>query len=313
MDGIINDIQLSNLVNADFPEAVLEEVQITLNLISPQFNSVPVVSAFLTVVELYKGNYPGYKACNTDYHDLRHTMNVFLTMTRLFHGATLDGKTFTDREITISLIAALFHDVGYIQEEWDKQGTGGKHTFTYVRRGADFLKRYGQKHGLSDEEIDMGRCMIFCTKIASNIPSVRSGCTRAEFLGKMLCTADLLAQMSDRIYLEKLLFLYHEIKECNLASTFENEVDLLRKTINFYEFTAEYIKAILDENDRFLRLHFASRWDIQRNLYQEAIDRQKNYLKQILEIPGSDPRKHLKRHGIVDKVREKYGKDDHGL
>jgi hypothetical protein len=64
---------------------------------------------------------------------------------------------------------------------------------------------------------------------------------------------------------------------------------------------------ILEENERFLKLHFASRWGIRKNLYQEAIDRQKKYLTQILNMPGADPREYLKRHGIVKKVREKYG------
>jgi hypothetical protein len=53
--------------------------------------------------------------------------------------------------------------------------------------------------------------------------------------------------------------------------------------------------------------HFASRLDIHKNLYHEAIERQKNFLQQILEMPDSNPCDHLKRNGIIDKVRKKYG------
>jgi hypothetical protein len=34
-----------------------------------------------------------------------------------------------------------------------------------------------------------------------------------------------------------------------------------------------------------------------------AIAKQRNYLEQILEIQDSDPRAHLRRGGIVDKIR----------
>ena len=52
--------------------------------------------------------------------------------------------------------------------------------------------------------------------------------------------------------------------------------------------------------------HFASRWGIRADLYAEAIEKQKSYLKQILGISDTDPRDYLRREGIVDKVRKKY-------
>lgn len=305
----MNDIQLSNLVNPDSPDAVFGEVEAILKLVFPRLDMVPITSAFTTAVDMYNGKYPGYKACTTEYHDLRHNLNVFLTMARLLHGALLDGKELIGRDVSVSLIAAIFHDVGYIQEEWETEGTGGKHTLNAVRRSADFLERYGEKNGMSQADIAMGQSMILCTKIASNIDPLIPPDNKTEFLGRMLCVAVLKAQMSDRAYLEKLLLLYHEVKECSLSLTFENEVDLLRKTAHFYEFTAQYIKMILEENELFLKLHFSSRWGIRKNLYQEAIDRQKKYLNQILNMPGADPRDYLKRRGIVKKVREKYGAD----
>ena len=64
----------------------------------------------------------------------------------------------------------------------------------------------------------------------------------------------------------------------------------------------------LDGVDRFMRSHFASRWGIYTDLYQTAIEKQKNYLKHILEIPGSDPLDHLRRNGIVDSIRNRNKK-----
>jgi len=41
-------------------------------------------------------------------------------------------------------------------------------------------------------------------------------------------------------------------------------------------------------------------------MYGEAIEKQKIYLKKILENPNVDPRDHLRRKGIVDRARKKY-------
>jgi len=126
-----------------------------------------------------------------------------------------------------------------------------------------------------------------------------------------LGAADLLAQMSDRKYLEKLLFLYYEFKE-GKVSGYESEVDLLRKTLGFYDLVAERLETMLDATDRFIIPHLASRWDIHVNLYQEAIQKQKSYLYKILAIPDSDPRDKLRRDRIVKKVRNKYRRSHSG-
>lgn len=294
--------QFAALVRMDSPEAVLEEVQVILKLISPDFDTDTVALACHTTVDLFNGNYPGYRACNTEYHDLRHTTDAFLSMARLIHGAVLDGENFSNRQIILGLIAALFHDSGYIQEEDDLEGTGAKHTHDHVERSIDFLTQSGPKHGLTDAEIAAGRTMILCTDFAVDIAALEFPGAEIELLGKMMGTADLLAQTADRTYLEKLLFLYREFKEAGIGD-YQSEVDLLKKTIGFYDFIARRIATTLDGTDRFMTSHFASRWHINENLYQQAIEKQRDCLQQILEIPDSDPRNHLKRDGIVDRIR----------
>jgi hypothetical protein len=163
IDTIANDIQLFNLIPIDSPEALLDEVVIILKLISPDFNADSVKSAFNAVTGLFSGNWPGYQACNTEYHDLCHTTDAFLATARLIHGAVLDGETFTDRHIALGMIAALLHDVGYIQEEHDIDGTGAKYTADHVERSMDFLERHGSELGLPYEEITEGRTIILCT------------------------------------------------------------------------------------------------------------------------------------------------------
>jgi hypothetical protein len=175
----------------------------------------------------------------------------------------------------------------------------------------DFLERHGAKYGLSNEEIIAGRAMIHCTDLAVDITTIAFPSPSVELLGKILGVADLLAQMADRTYLEKLLFLYQEFRE-GAVGGYESEEDLLRKTVGFYNFITQRIETQLDGTDRFMSSHFASRWDIHKNLYHEAIERQKNYLLQILEMPDSDPLDHLKREGIVNNIPIK-GKRKGGL
>ncbi|MEE8553958.1 MAG: hypothetical protein V3S72_11715 [Desulfobacterales bacterium] len=303
---VMNVTQLSDLVKMDSPEAVLEEVLIILDLISPNYNTAPVTSAFTSTVNLFNGSYPGYRACNTEYHDLHHTTDTFLAMARLIHGAVIEGYSFSVRLITLGLIAALLHDAGFVQEEHDREGTGAKYTTIHVQRSMNFLELHGAEYGLSDEEIASDLFMILCTNLAVDISNIMFPSSKVELLGKILGVADLLAQMADRTYLEKLLFLYHELREAKV-SDYESEEDFLRKTVGFYDFIAQRFETVLDATDRFMSLHLTSRWDIQEDLYHESIEKQKKYLQQILEITDSDPLGNLRRGGIVDKVRQKYG------
>jgi hypothetical protein len=298
--------RLSDLVQMDSPDAVLNEVLIILHQISPAFNTASIASIFLLTVSLFKGNYPGYRACNTGYHDLQHTTDTFLAMTRLIHGAFLEGKTFTERHIILGLISSLLHDAGYIQREYEIEGTGSRYTANHVQRSIDFLKRDGEKLGLSNEEIANGGTIILYTDLSADISSIRFPSIDVELLSKMLAAADLLAQMADRTYLEKLLFLYHEFREAGVGD-YESEVDLLRKTVGFYDLIARRLETMLDSVDRFIIPHLAARWDIHVNLYQEAIENQKTYLRHILDMQDADPRGYLRRSGIVDTVRAKYG------
>ena len=298
--------QLSELVNMDSPEAVLVEGHVILKLISQNLNPDPVTSAFHSTVRLYEGDRPGYQACNTEYHDLRHITDTFLAMARLIHGAILEDKKLTQRGIVVGLIATLLHDTGYIQKESDSEGTGAKYTTQHVRRSMGFLERHASEYGLTAEDVRDGRDMILCTDLSVDIATIEFFSRETELLGKMLGAADLLAQMADRMYLEKLLFLYYEFREGEIGG-YESEVDLLRKTVGFFGFIDHRLETVLGETHRFMSPHFASRWGIHSDLYAEAIEKHKIYLKHILENSDVDPRNHLRRKGIMYRVLKKYG------
>ena len=298
--------QLLSLVDMGSPEDILAEIQTTLQLYSSDFDLATVNAVFRTTLDLYEGRYPGYRACTTYYHDLHHSLSTSLAMVRLMHGAVLEGHPLTERDLTLGAVCAMLHDAGFIQEEGDTEGTGAKYTINHVPRSMDFLSRHGAQHGLSPKEIANGRTIILCTDLAVAIPSVDFPSEKVELMGKLLNAADLMAQMSESIYLEKLLFLYHEFEEGNVNG-FEGEVDLLRKTVGFYDIVLQRFEPLVGDFDRFLHRHFQERWDVDANPYQQSMVQQRDYLVEILNIPNTDPRDHLKQYDIVAQVRQRYG------
>jgi hypothetical protein len=304
--NILKDIKLHDLVEIEEPEAVFEEVAIILKLISPDFDLKCARSAFRMILRIYRGYHPLYRSCTTHYHDLRHTTDAFLATARLAHGAVLAKEDFSERDIIVVLVASLFHDTGYIQDRDDMEGTGAKFTLYHVQRSREFMNRHGAEIGLSREEVAAAAVMVLYTDITKELPDSRLTSPTVQLLGRLLNAADLLGQMADRVYLEKLLFLYHEYKEGHVGE-YDGEVDLIRKTPAFMEYMTQRIAPVADRVDRFMAAHFDSRWGIAANLYQEAIERQKDYLKKILSTPERDPRESLNRYGLVKKVRTLYG------
>jgi len=303
----MSERKLSDLVDASRPDAVLDEILAIIHLIAPDFKDTATIRlAFLETVRLYKGEFPGYRACNTEYHDLRHTTDTTLTMTRLIHGALLEGRALDQRQIKLGIIAALFHDAGYIQKDDDLEGTGAKYTATHVTRSMDFLRDTAPELGLGKLEINEGRSMILFTDLAVPPEEVPFETPIGKFLGRMLGAADLLAQLSDRTYLEKLLFLYREFKEAGIGG-YSGERHLLEQTVEFYDSVSQRIESTFNKAYSFMQTHLAARWNIHTNLYRKAIENQKLYLKQILDDPVTNHRNHFKRDGIVNIVRLKYG------
>jgi hypothetical protein len=304
--NILKNIKLHDLVEIEEPEAVFEEVAIILKLISPDFDVKSVRSAFLMVLRVFNGNHPLYRACTTHYHDLRHTTDAFLATARLCHGAILCGEDFHERRIVVGLVAALFHDTGYIQDKDDTEGTGAKYTLYHVHRSKEFMKRHGAELGLTAEEIADGGSMILCTDIKKDLPYSAFSSPMVELFGRLLNAADLMGQMAERVYLEKLLFLFHEYKEGHVGD-YDSEVELIRQTPGFMDYMNKRLLPVSDRANRYMTAHFESRWGIASNLYQEAIQRQREYLEKILSVPNDDPIQHLNRYGLVRKVRTMYG------
>jgi hypothetical protein len=307
VEGFIDKDQLSTLVNMESPKAVYDEVAHILQLTNPNFDISLVDNAFRFTQELYEGCHPGYKACNTPYHNYRHITDTFLAMARLLHGAHLSDKNFSGRQMALGVISALMHDTGMLQKSHDSEGTGAKFTQDHVKLSMDFMEQHAENLLLTDNEVADLRDMILCTDLMAEIPAINFSTPQVELLGKMLGTADLIAQMADRTYLEKLLFLYHEFREAQVGD-FKNEVDFLHQTLNFYEISEHRFDKILDNTRRYMVPHLKERWDIQTNLYADSITKQHTFLKKILADDSKLIYEELKRGNVVEEVRKEYGK-----
>lgn len=303
-DPDMTDIQLANLVKMDSPQAVLDEAIITIALFSPATNPLTIRSAFDQTVSLYQGGWKDLKGCNTDYHDLKHVTDCFLAMVRLLHGAVVSGVQFSSPQVYQGLVAALLHDVGYLQHSEDTIGTGAKFTSSHVRRGMDFVQRHFATFGLEREDVHACMAMIHCTDLGKDLATVPFRDQATEKIGKILATADLLAQMADRTYLEKLLLLFYELDEACIDDYFD-ELDLLQRSKDFYTQMVDRFKTRLASLNRLMIHHFQARWNIDQDLYQKAMENQQAYLRTILKQTGDDPRGRLRRSRIVEMIRSR--------
>ncbi len=299
----MEECQLSHLVQGDSPWTVLEEVEEIVRLTDEDFDFTHVRACFEDIVDLFEGRYEGYRACKLEYHNLQHTTDTLLAMVRLMHGAVVSGWSIDPHNTDLGLLTAIMHDTGYIQTSDDTEGTGAKYTLNHIERSAAFMRTYLLAHGFAERDYAICETILRCTGLNVKISEIAFASGQVELLGKMLGAADLLGQMGDRAYLEKLLFLYREFREGGIGG-YQSELDLLEKTVGFYETTVQRLSRQLDGVDRFMRDHFRERWNIDRNLYAESIERQINYLVKILEDDRTDYRTYLRRGGLVDKLEE---------
>jgi hypothetical protein len=299
----INNRSVSQLIDLSNHKKVLEEVELVTRLISPDFDFKYIIKTFWDVHTLFKGEYPGFRACNTEYHDIRHTHQVLLGMLRLIHGAVISGVHFTDKEINIGLIGALMHDSGYIQNANDDTGTGAKYTLIHIQRSIGFIKKYFAGNAYFEDSFSDFSDILNCTGLTTKTAIIKFSSPNIALLGNMLGTADLLGQMSDRFYLEKLLFLYVEFHEAGVKG-FTSELNLLENTIGFYEMTKQRFILELGGVNKYTIHHFRERWNINRDLYAEAINRNIDYLKKLLADHRNDYLSHLRRGKLIQKLNK---------
>jgi hypothetical protein len=297
------DLQLAQFVDSRDAAGLSAEVA-KIYLASYAGSSAAVLrQALETTRRLFEGGFTGYRACNSEYHDLRHTLSVVLAVARLADGYNLERKPLSERKPLAErlfldlLLAGCLHDTGYIQESWDTEGTGAKYASRHEERSIAFLSRHHRGFGVPPEELPVLTRFIQATDLKQPFIQLPFHEPQERDAAALLATADLLGQMSDRDYLEKLLFLYYEFKEAGIPG-FQTEYDVLRKTGDFYVMARKRLKASYLSFYSLARAHFRERHGVDANLYMIAISRQLRYLRGIIRDEATNFRAKLKRGDV---------------
>jgi len=298
-----NDYDVTNSVQVSSPAAVLQAVKAIFTELYPHSAFDSVWLAFLDFERYFRGEDPDYYAVDTAYHDIQHTLDMTLAVARLIAGFERSAAT-ADRlgpdRARLGLITALFHDSGYLRHKVrDAEfANGAEFTLTHVSRSAEFLKSYLPTIGYA-EAVAVATQVVHFTGYELSLDSIELDNPKDSMMGHLLGTADLIAQIADRCYLEKCRdrlfpeFVLAGIAiETGAAGTFvryRSGKDLLAKTPSFYREAVEFrLKKSFNHAYRYLEAYFEN-----ENPYMVFINKNLSHLTQILESGDWD---HLRRH-----------------
>jgi len=260
-----------------------QTVRLILAICRDEYGEIPprLAGLFSDVADLYAGRWASHEACAVTYHNFNHSLDVCLAAARMLSGwnkveqaQALDATYFQ-----LGMAAGLFHDAGYIKNKGDHAGAGGKFTLVHVGRGMEIAREYLGRKQWSPDEID-AVCRIISITDYTSLPDLAPLFTnlRLKALAQMVATADLVAQMADTDYVQRIDDLFAEFKE---VYAFEKRATLIKKgtkvyktvqeikdgTIAFYEQFVVPTLGKLGRMDRYLTIFFGDG----RNPYQENI------------------------------------------
>lgn len=287
-----NDYDVTNAVQVSSTASVSQAVRELFAVGWPGEPFDRVAVAFEEFERLFSGRMPGYHGVDTVYHDRQHSLDMTLAMARLLVGyeSSVEPQRRVGAERAVmSLVTSLFHDAGYIREYGDRQHrNGAEFTLYHVTRSARFLARFLPGIGM-ESWVPVSTRIVHFTGYEIKLSQIQLTDSRDRKLGHLLGTADLIAQMADRCYLEKCRDrLYPEFVLGGIAAApgsdgtprvrYSSGLDLLRQTPAFVRETrAERLDGEFERAYQFVEPLFGG-----RNPYLEAIERNLGYLHRIL-------------------------------
>jgi hypothetical protein len=287
-----SDYDVTDSVQVSSAAAVSEAVRQLFAAQWPEHSFAPIESAFRTFGDLVGGLLPGYTGIDTVYHDRQHTLDAALAMARLLvgfeRGAAPDEQLGFERA-AMGLITAIFHDAGYVRKLTDTQRNGAEYTNCHVSRSAQFLGDFMPTIGMA-EWAPIAMKVVHFSGYEIAFDEIRLDNPKDIKVGHLLGTADLIAQMSDRCYLEKCRDrLYPEFVLGGLAATrdatgtmrvlYGSGLDLLKKTPAFID---SAIKNKLDGCFAGVYHHLETLFNGE-NPYLQAMQQHRAYLESVLQ------------------------------
>lgn len=295
-----SEFDVTDRINTTDPVCVALEVERLHRALYPGTPLGALERVFDDVSARYRGEHPAFEKCDTAYHDLQHVMEVSLAMARLVDGyerSRGDGPALGARLFQFGVICALFHDVGYLRRRGDrKHRRGAEYTKVHVTRGGKVLREYLIEVGMA-EFAESCAAVLHFTGYERPIASIRVAHPVYRLVGSLLGAADIIAQMSDRCYLEKCHDrLYPEFVDGGIARRwteageeviFQSPDDLIRKTPAFFVGASKRLEKDLGGAHGYAEAHFGG-----ENLYWEAVQRNIRFAERLSETDTVQLRRH---------------------
>jgi hypothetical protein len=278
----VNEFDVTAHVRVTDPDSVQFEIKRVLAELFPEENLTIVDASFDYFKYCYSGQHEDYHAVETPYHDIHHVMDVTLASVRLMAGHEIKHKddSLGPQKVILGFIVSLFHDSGYLRYSDDYEANhGAEHTPVHVTRSGLFLERFLKANDMA-ECIDVAQTLVQFTGMEQDVDALKFEDKSWLKIGYMIGTADLMAQMADRLYAQKChSHLYTEFSIAGMtekkASDGSIEViyadadDLLKKTPDFIE---DALKNRLTKSFR-KAYEYAAVYFGGRNLYMESIEK----------------------------------------
>ena len=182
--------EMSELFDNTDPNVVWDKATVVIRRISPNYDFTLVHKVYKDVKRMFYGEFPGYAPIKTLYHDLSHTLEVFMCGVRLMHGVHRSGDKLSDEEITLMMLAILMHDIGYAQRRGEEFGTGAQFTQTHVQRGVEFMEHYFGERMLPTGILVDVKDMILGTEHFRPFAQIDFATERSRMLARIVATAD---------------------------------------------------------------------------------------------------------------------------
>ena len=155
------------------------------------------------------------------YHNIRHTENVVVAARLIASECNISGA-----ELEMLLVAAWFHDVGYLETIKDHETLSGK-------KARVFLEKRGKDRFFIDQ---VERCIA-----ATKIPQ-----SPIDRLSAILCDADLFYLSQDDFMTDTRIF-WNELAAINGQA--ESDAAYLKQSLRFFEnhsYKTDYGKTVLE-------------------------------------------------------------------
>lgn len=274
-----------------------EILQIAL-LIHPSVDCALISQAHEDLTRIYSGTFPGFRLSSPKYHNLRHARLVALAAVRLFHGLWCEGKTFSPETVTQGLLSAFFHDTGMLLTDSDTALTGSEYFKYHEERSVTFVQRYIESSTIPTFYAGNCALIIRCTDLNRDPRTFAFPSEEIRLAGQVVGSADILAQMADRYYLECLPLLFQEQKDGD-AHKHDSPLELMQRTAQFYHTTiTERLQIVFDDISQAMYSHFRERWNIEGDFYSDSIRKNIAYLETIIARCKSEQdclKRHLRR------------------